>query len=138
MMLAVAILLAAAEPAGMAAPCPFVGNVQALETLGLLGATINRPEPDIDPHGPAGQLYPEERLLLKHGRLLWRRPGFVWDWFFWEGRGQIVADVGPLHFSEEYELIDLKNGKVSDWFGLPQDAGRKCRSGSKQCSRDTR
>jgi hypothetical protein len=102
--------------------CPFVQNVQAFDNGRLVGATLERREPDLDRYR---QFYGEGVLLLKDGRFyrLIAGSGFLWNWIFWNDGHEIVADESPLHFMQVFVRIDIETGKQLAAFSLPEDKG---------------
>lgn len=102
--------------------CPFVQDVRSFDDGKLVGATLERREPDIDRYG---QFYGEGVLLLKgdsFDRLI-AGSGFLWSWIFWRDGHEIVADRSPLHFMQVFVLIDIASGKQLAVFSLPDDKG---------------
>jgi hypothetical protein len=92
---------------------------------GLEGWTLDSPLPDGQYDG---ERMPFTLVIARNGKVLRKIDGnaFIWHWIFWNGGQQVAYESGPLHFSLQCELYDLKTGRVLEsvdcWQGIPDNS----------------
>ena len=90
---------------------------------GREGWTLNGPLPD-----RPNETFPFTLVIARNGHVIRKFEGgaFVWNWIFWADGKQVAYESGPLHFSLECILADVKTGKELSSYdcfhGIPDNA----------------
>jgi hypothetical protein len=90
---------------------------------GLEGWTLNGSIPD-----RPNETFPFTLVIARNGHVIRKFEGgaFVWNWIFWADGNQVAYESGPLHFSLECILADVKTGKELSSYdcfhGIPDNA----------------